>query len=353
MHFFSTCMVALGAMFSAIWIVVANSWQQTPAGYHIVGEGLNARAEITDFWVMVFNPSSLDRLGHVLLGAWIQGAFLVLSISAYYLLRNRHHEIATRGFKIALVLATVASCLQLISGHQQGAKIATTQPAKLAAYEGHFKSTDEATLYLFGIPNTETKQVEFGVGFPGLLNTLAGQEVRALDSFPEDEVPPVQIPFQTYHLMVLIGFYLIGLTLLACLLWWRGTLFSHRWLMKVFAFSVVLPIIANQAGWIAAEVGRQPWIVYGLLRTDQSLSKAVRSEEILASIVLFTLIYIMLFAVWVFVLNAKIVEGPEDPTSNAPSPPKGEQGFLEAAAEAMQPEAGHSLTRGREQKGHA
>lgn len=353
MHFFSTCMVSLGATFSAVWIVVANSWQQTPAGYHIVGEGLNARAEITDFWAMVFNPSSLDRLGHVLLGAWIQGAFLVLSISAYYLLRNRHREIAMRGFKIALVLATVAACLQLASGHKQGVKIATTQPAKLAAYEGHFHSSDDATLYLFGVPNTKTKKVEYGVGVPGLLNTLAGQEVRALDTFPENEIPPVQIPFQTYHVMVLIGFYLIGLTLLGCILWWRGTLFEHRWLMKVFAFSVVLPIIANQAGWIAAEVGRQPWIVYGLLRTDESISKAVRSEEVLISIILFTLIYIMLFAVWVFVLNAKIVEGPEDPMRKPHSPEKGEKGFLEAAAEVMHPESGHSMTTGREHGGQA
>ncbi len=344
MHFFSTCMVALGATFSAVWIVVANSWQQTPAGYHIVGEGMAARAEITDFWAMVFNPSSMDRLGHVLLGAWVQGAFLVLSISAYYLLRNRHREIAIRGFQIALVLATVASCVQLISGHQQGKKIATTQPAKLAAFEGHFKTTDPSSLYLFGIPNSETKQVDYGIGIPGMLETIVGQPVRALDTFPANEIPPVQIPFQTYHIMIAIGFYLIGLTLLGCLFWWRGKLFDTPWLLRIFAVSVVFPIIANQAGWIAAEVGRQPWIVYGLLRTDQSVSKSVRGEEVLISIIMFTIIYAMLFAVWVFVLNAKIVEGPEDPMERGQDPGGPKKGFLEAAADVLHPDSGFSMT---------
>lgn len=344
MHFFSTCMVSLGATFSAVWIVVANSWQQTPAGYHIVGEGMNARAEITQFWEMVFNPSSMDRLGHVILGAWIQGAFLVLSISAYYLLRNRHREIATRGFKIALVLATVAACTQLFSGHQQGVKIATTQPAKLAAYEGHYITSDSATLYFFGIPNSETKQVDYGIGIPGALNTLVGGPVRALDSFPQDEIPPVQIPFQTYHIMIAIGFYLIALTLLGCVYWWRGTLFDTRWLLRIYAVSVVFPIIANQAGWIAAEVGRQPWIVYGLLRTDESVSKSVRAEEVLISIIMFTIIYAMLFAVWVFVLNAKIVEGPEDPMKLPHDPGNNPKGFFEAAADVMHSDSGFSMT---------
>jgi cytochrome d ubiquinol oxidase subunit I len=346
MHFFSTCMVALGSMFSAVWIVVANSWQQTPAGYHIVGEGLNARAEITDFWAMVFNPSSMDRLTHVVLGAWVQGAFLVLSISAYYVLRNRHLGIATRGFKIALALATFACVLQLFSGHQQGVKIATTQPAKLAAFEAHYSSSDSPHLYLFGIPNNETKTVDMGVKVPGGLSFLVGGPVRALDTFPPDELPPIGMSFQMYHIMVAVGFALIGLTLLACFYWWRGTLFEQKWLMKVFAWSVILPVIANQTGWIAAEVGRQPWIVYGLLRTDQAFSKVVASEQILISIILFTVIYFLLFAVWVFVLNSKIVEGPEEPGMKPGSAGGGtpKRGFLEAAADILHPESGFSMT---------
>ena len=345
MHFFSTCMVSLGSMFSAVWIVVANSWQQTPAGYHIVGEGASARAEITDFWAMIFNPSSMDRLLHVVVGAWIQGAFLVLSISAYYLLRKRHFLIASRGFKIALVLATVACLVQLFSGHNQGVKIATTQPAKLAAFEAHYNSGDAPNLYLFGIPNNQTKSIDLGVRVPGGLGMLVGGPVRALDTFPPDELPPIGISFQSYHLMVGVGMFLITLTLLGCFFWWRGTLFQQRWLMKIFAWSVILPIIANQTGWIAAEVGRQPWIVYGLLRTDEAFSKVVAAEQIVISIILFTVIYLMLFAVWVFVLNAKIIEGPDDASLRHPDDDghKGEKGFFEAAADIMKPEK-YSLT---------
>lgn len=146
MHFFATLMVLLGSMFSAVWIVVANSWQQTPAGYHIVGEGLEARAEITDFWAMVFNPSSVDRLLHVWNGAFIAGAFLVLSVHAWYLLKGRHVELSKKAFRIALVVATVASLAQLFSGHSSAEGVAHNQPAKLAALEGHYDTLAPADL---------------------------------------------------------------------------------------------------------------------------------------------------------------------------------------------------------------
>src|SRR5690606_33474496 len=140
-HLVSTVGVFLGSMFSAVWIVVANSWQQTPAGYHIVGEGLNARAEITDFWAMVFNPSSLDRITHVWLGALLSGAFLVLSVHAYYLLKGRYETISVKAFKIALVVATIFSLAQLFTGHRSAEGVAKNQPAKLAAFEGHFEAS--------------------------------------------------------------------------------------------------------------------------------------------------------------------------------------------------------------------
>jgi len=145
MHFFATCMVALGATFSAIWIVVANSWQQTPAGFHIVGTGPTARAEITDFWAMVFNPSTVHRLGHVILGGYILAGFFVMSVAAFYILRGRHSEFSRKSFAIGLAVATLASLAQLISGHLQGKVISRYQPAKLAAFEGHFKTEDHGT----------------------------------------------------------------------------------------------------------------------------------------------------------------------------------------------------------------
>ncbi|MBT8381206.1 MAG: cytochrome ubiquinol oxidase subunit I, partial [Ignavibacteria bacterium] len=316
MHFFSTLMVSLGSMFSAVWIVIANSWMQTPAGFHIVGEGLNARAEITDFWELVFNPSSVERLLHVLSGAWLAGAFLVISVSAFYLLKKRHLEFSKSSIKIALMLACFASLFQLFTGHQSAIGVNENQPAKMAAMEAVFDDQTNAPLYLFGWVNEDDQEVNFGIAVPGLLSYLiAGtteEQVTGLNSIPEDERPPVNIVFQSYHLMVSIGFALIGITLLGIFFWWRGTLFEKKWILWIFVFSVLGPQIANQLGWITAEVGRQPWIVYGILRTSEGLSKAVESGQVLFSLILFTIIYSFLFILFIYLLNEKIKHGPED-----------------------------------------
>lgn len=316
MHFFSTIMVSLGSMFSAVWIVVANSWQQTPSGFHIVGDGMNARAEITDFWAMVFNPSSVDRLTHVLSGAWLAGAFLVISISAFYLIKNRHIRFAKSSIKIALVVAMIASLYQLFTGDKSAVGVSKNQPAKLAAMEAIFDDQTNAPLYLFGWVNQDNQEVKFGIAIPGMLSYLIGwdtnQKVTGLNSFPENERPPVNIVFQSYHLMVAIGMMLIAISLIGIFFWWRGTLFKQKWLLWIFVFSVLLPQIANQLGWITAEVGRQPWIVYGLLRTSEALSKAVEAGQVWFSLILFTLIYIGLFILFLYLLNEKIQHGPED-----------------------------------------
>src|SRR5471030_2122693 len=149
-HFFSTCMVCLGAHFSAVWIVVANSWMQTPAGYHIVGEGMKARAEVTDFWQVVLNPSMLDRLSHTICGAWQAGAFLVISVSAWYLLKRKHLEFARASLKVGLTVALVASLLQAVTGHKSAQGVARNQPAKLAAFEGLYNTTSNAPLVMLG-----------------------------------------------------------------------------------------------------------------------------------------------------------------------------------------------------------
>lgn len=316
MHFFSTLMVSLGSMFSAVWIVVANSWQQTPAGFHVVGEGINARAEITDFWAMVFNPSSVDRLSHVLSGCWLAGAFLIISISAYYLIKNRHIRFAKSSIKIALVIVAFASLFQLFTGHNSAVGVSKNQPAKLAAMEAVFDDQTNAPLYLFGWVNEDKQEVNFGLALPGMLSYLIGfdtnTKVTGLNSFKEEDRPPVNIVFQSYHLMVAIGFALIAISLLGIFFWWRGTLFKQRWLLWIFVFSVLLPQIANQIGWITAEVGRQPWIVYGLLRTSEGLSKAVEAGQVWFSLILFTLIYIGLFILFIYLLNEKIKHGPEN-----------------------------------------
>ncbi len=313
-HFISTIGVFFGSMFSAVWIVVANSWQQTPAGYHIVGEGFNARAEVTNFWEMVFNPSSVDRIIHVWQGAFLAGAFMVLSVHAYYLLKGRYVEVSKKAFKISLALATLISLTQLLSGHSSADGVATNQPAKLASMEGHYHESAPADLYLFGWVNNETQEVS-GVKLPGGLSFLVHQDfnepIVGLNAFPEDERPrQVNAVFQFYHIMISIGMFLIGLTLYASFLWWRGTLFDKRWLLKIFAFSVLLPQIANQVGWFTAEMGRQPWIVYGHLKTSEGFSQEVSSQQILFSLILFLVVYTLLFLLFLYSLNKKIKHGP-------------------------------------------
>lgn len=320
-HFISTIGVFLGSMFSAVWIVVANSWQQTPAGYHIVGEGLLARAEVTDFWTMVFNPSSVDRIIHVWQGAFLAGAFMVLSVHAYYIRKGKFVALSKVAFKIALVVATVVSFTQLLSGHSSADGVAVNQPAKLAAMEGHYEKSAPADLYLLGWVDNEKQEVT-GLGVPGGLSFLVHQDFKApvtgLNAFPKEDQPSqVNAVFQFYHIMISIGMFLIALTFYACFLWWKGKLFESKWLMWIFSFSVLLPQIANQAGWFAAEMGRQPWIVYGHLRTSEGFSQEVSNNQILFSLILFLVVYTLLFLLFLYSLNKKIKHGPyEDDLHN-------------------------------------
>ena len=313
MHFFATVMVALGSHFSAVWIVIANSWQQTPAGHHIVGEGIHARAEIVDFWAVVFNPSSVDRLTHTIMGCWQAGAWLVLSVSAYYLLRGKHEEIAKKSMKLALVLALVSSLGQLATGHTSAEGVAANQPAKLAAFEGHYPESAPADLYLLGWVDEPNEKV-IGIAIPGMLSMMVHGDPKApvtgLRAFPPEDRPPVQIVFQTYHAMVGIGMVLIGLAVAGISLLRGGRLFRMRWLLWGFVGAVLLPQFANQLGWMSAEIGRQPWIVYGLLRRVDGLSRVVSAGQVLWSIIMFGLIYALLLALFVFLLDKKIKHGP-------------------------------------------
>ncbi len=315
-HFISTIGVFLGSMFSAIWIVVANSWMHTPDGFHIVGEGMQARAEITDFWAMVFNPSSVERILHVWIGAFLAGAFLVISVHAYYILKKRHVEMSKKALKISLLVAAFFSLAQLFTGHTSADGVAHNQPAKLAAMEGHFDSLAVADMYIFGWVDKESQKVT-GIKVPKGLTFLIHQDfetpVKGLNAFPEDERPPaVNAIFQFYHLMVAIGIALIGLSLIGVFLLYRNALFNKRWLLWTFVFSVILPQLANQFGWYSAEMGRQPWVVYGLLKTSDALSATVQAEHVLFSLIMFTIVYVILFALFIYLLTKKIKHGPED-----------------------------------------
>ncbi len=359
MHFFATCMVAFGAHFSAVWIVVANSWMQTPAGFHLetVVDGktvvlppghivtqadlTSARAVVDDFWAMVFNPSSIDRLTHVVLGAWMAGAFLVVSISAFYLLRKRHLEFAKASMKVGLAFATVATLLQMVSADITAKGVVKNQPIKLAAMEGVFETVPSTPMTLFGYVDTANETV-IGPKIPGLLSLLAfnsfTKPVPGLRQLPTDQflqarhpqTPPQDFPqlrksywpnvaavFQFYHVMIIIGVAMLVLVLISCFFWWRGWLFDldrplTRWLLLALVLSVLGPQIANQAGWFTAEMGRQPWIVYDLLRTSEGVSKVVSANQIVASLVLFGLVYALLFVMFIFLLTRKIQHGPDD-----------------------------------------
>jgi cytochrome d ubiquinol oxidase subunit I len=308
-------MVCLGAHFSAVWIVVANSWMQTPAGYQIVTHNGVPRAEITDFWQLVFNPSSMDRLFHTVCGAWQTGAFLVVSVSAWYLLKKKNQEFARASLKVGLSVALVASLLQAVSGHISAQGVAKNQPAKLAAFEGLYQTTSNAPLTLLGWVDEKNEKV-VGLEAPGLLSFMAHNDFHApvtgLNEFKPEDRPPVQASFLFFHGMVGIGFTLIAIAALGFLYFRKGTLHERRWLLWILVFSVLGPEIANQLGWFAAEVGRQPWIVWHEMRTPEGLSKILKANVVLSSLILFTFIYFLLFAVFIYLLNDKIQHGPDD-----------------------------------------
>lgn len=313
-HWFSTLMVALGSMMSAFWIIVANSWQQTPVAYKVVMENGFERAVITDFWAVVFNPSSMVRFTHTILGSYIQGAFLVISVSAYYLIKKKHVEFAKRSIFIALTVAGLSSAIQPFIGHWHAVVVAKHQPTKLAAYEGLFETTKGAPLTLFGWVDVENQKT-YGPKIPNLLSFMIDgnpqSEVKGLNEVPKELWPNVNQVFQSYHLMVGLGVLFLALSFISLFWHWRGTLYQKTWLMKFYVFSVVLPVIANQAGWYSAERGRQPWIVQGLLKTSEGVSPSVHWGEVLTSLILFALIYALLFFSWTYILNKEIQHGPD------------------------------------------
>lgn len=314
MHYVSTLCVALGAHFSAVWIVIANSWMQTPAAYKVVGDGASAKAVVTDFWGMVFNPSSMDRLTHVLLGCWLTGIFLVLSVSAYYMLKKQYEDFANKTMRIGLWAAAIVLVLQLISADSTARGVAVNQPSKLAAMEGIFKTEARAPLTLVGWVDEKNQTVK-GIQIPGLLSLLTYHDfetaVTGFDQIPKDERPPIGIVFQTYHLMIAMWGLMALLTCVGFYLWYKKKLKKNKWVLWAFVIAVLFPHIANQTGWMTAEIGRQPWVVYGLLRTSQGVSTNIVVSQVVMSLIMFFVIYILLFALFIFLLDRKIKHGPE------------------------------------------
>ncbi len=311
-HWFSALMVAVGSTISAFWILVANSWQQTPAGFVIQ----NGRAELTSFWEAVFNPSTMVRFLHTTDAALISGAFFMAGVSAILILRNIQVDMAKKSLRVAVIFGLLVSLLEVFPfGHEHGRQVAATQPEKFAAISGVYTSQTQAPVSLFALPVDNPPELVAKIEVPGVLSWLAfgdfNAKVKGLNEFPKDEIPPLFTTFVSYHNMVILGMYFIFIMALSLYMIKKDKLWTNKKMLKILAFSIPLPLIACQFGWVAAEVGRQPWIVYKLMKTSKAVSISVGAGEILFSIILLAAIYILLISTLLYLMNKKINAGPE------------------------------------------
>ena len=309
----SSLMVALGTVLSAFWILAANSWMQTPAGYRLVA----GRAELTDFWAAVFNLSTLPRLAHTIAAAWSMGAFLMAGLGAWYFLKGRGSDVARVSLRLGTVAALIACVLNFVTGDRHAKQVARTQEAKFAAMEGLYTTQRGAPMILFSLPPTQqARRAAPELLISNLTSWLAfgdfQAQVKGLHEFPRQDWPPVAVTFLSFHNMVIVGSLMLLLALIGLVLLWRGRLESARWWQRLMVWAIPLPMIAIQLGWLTAEVGRQPWVVYGVMRTRDAVSKVVGAPELLFSIVLFTILDVALGVLWLYLLRREIVHGPEE-----------------------------------------
>lgn len=301
-------LIAGASTLSAIWILIANGWMQHPVGFDIQ----NGRAELVSFFQVVFNKFGWMIFLHVIAGAFVLTAFFVMGISAYHLLKKQQVDFFTRSFKIALFTGFAASVIVAVQGDFHAAHVAEVQPAKLAAMETLWETQPKAPIYLFSIPDEEKEANLIEIGkIPGLLSFLAFKnfdaEVRGLKDFPKEERPPVLISSLAFKGMVGLGTYFILITLVGLLL--RNRLAESTLYLRIMLFSIPLPYIANELGWILAEVGRQPWIVYGLMKTADGASP-VDPVQVAISLGGFILVYGLLGAAGFYLMAQNAIKGP-------------------------------------------
>ncbi|HEU0276823.1 MAG TPA: cytochrome ubiquinol oxidase subunit I [Rhodanobacteraceae bacterium] len=293
-HFACTCMVAVGTLASTFWIMSANSWMQTPAGYRLT----NGVFYPVNWWRIVFNPSFPVRLVHMALAAFLTTAFMIGGISAYYLLRHRFIDKARLCFKCALVFVAIVAPLQIVVGDRNGDEVLRDQPAKLAALEGIWDSGRNVPWVLFAIPNARTESNDYAVDIPHggsliLTHSWSGA-VQGLKSFPSNDRPPVAIPFYSFRIMVALGVLMVLMAWYGLWKWRRGTLMASRAYQRAWIWMMPSGFIALLCGWYVAEVGRQPWVVYGVMRTADAVSP-VPAGSVAASLIVYILVYVALF----------------------------------------------------------
>ncbi len=325
----SAWLVWLGSCLSALWILIANSWMQTPAGAELSSDG--TKALITDFLAAAFNPSTLPRYTHVLVALLIMGALCALAVGAWYLLKGKHADFALKTIRVGAVVGIVASCAMIATAHSSAVEVATEQPTKLAMMEGMY-GDEVPPLYAFGWVDEGGQRVIAPFSIPGATSFLAtgtwDTEFQGLNSLAQTdkyadidvEDMPVNVVFQSYHLMVALYGVIMAVVILACVFAFRGGRIKNmRWLQKLLVISPLFPFVAIQVGWITAEVGRQPWVVYpstsgpdGVsLLTDSAISQSVSAPELLLTMALFFVVYLLLFVGWARVISHFIKRGPE------------------------------------------
>jgi len=324
LHFLATLMVATGTLISAFWILSANSWMQTPAGYAVNADGQFIAA---DWFKVIFNPSFPYRLVHMVLAAYLTTALVVGSVGAFHLLRNQHLAGARVMFSMAMWMATLVAPIQILAGDQHGLNTLEHQPAKVMAMEGHYQShPNGAPLILFGLPDQAAGEVRYAVEIPKMSSLILKHSPDAplagLDTVPRENWPPVPITFWSFRVMVGLGFLILGLGLLSLWMRWRGLLFQSR-LLHVFAMMMgPAGFIAVLAGWITTETGRQPFTVFGVLRTVDSASP-LAAPAVASSLIAFVIVYFAVFAAGViYILRLMAIpphQGEEGPRGDLPA----------------------------------
>jgi cytochrome d ubiquinol oxidase subunit I len=302
-------LVAGASNLSAIWILTANGWMQQPVGYAI----RNGRAELTDFAAVVFNTFSILQILHVIPAALLVAGFFVMGISAYHLLRRQNIDFFTRSFRLGLVVGTIASVWVILEGDMHAKHVTKVQPAKLAAMESLWDTTSRAPVYLLAVPDEQSERNVVEIGpIPGLLSFLGHGDfsatVRGLKEFPKSERPPVLLTFLAFRAMVVLGTCFVAMMLIGIFI--RNRLLEHPWYLKLMLFSIPLPFLAHTAGWVLAEVGRQPWIVYGLMKTADAVSP-IAASQVAVSLVAFILVYGLLGAVGYYLIAKYARLGPD------------------------------------------
>ena len=308
-HAVVMCLVAAASNISAMWILIANSWMQQPVGYVYQ----NGRAELNDFAAVVFNKFAILEFFHTVPASFLLSAFFVMGISAYHLLKKQHVEFFSRSFKIGLVVGLVASIWVVVEGDRHAVHVTQVQPAKLAAMEANWETQRRAPMTLLALPDEKNERNAFEIGkIPGLLSFLGyhdvNAEVKGLNDFPREDRPPVLLTFISFRVMVALGALFPLLTIIGLFL--KNRLVESPWYLKLMVAAIPLPYIAIQAGWLLAELGRQPWIVYGLMRTNDA-SSPLAGYQVMATLVAFVLVYGFLGAVGYYLIGKNAVKGPE------------------------------------------